>query len=178
MNDIQTVPPLPDYLTEAVRRRIQERQRLPKSTYRLQLHAAFTFRHARAIVPYLAKLGISDCYCSSFLRARPGSKHGYDICNHGELNPELGDAADFQAFVDELAVYRMGLVLDFVPNPMPADPDMNPWWHSVLEDGPASPYAPFFDIDWHPVKAELEGKVLLPVLGDHYGIVLERGELH
>src|SRR5437773_5507129 len=177
MNDTQAIPPLPEYLAEAVRRRLQERQRLPKSTYRLQLHADFTFRHAQAVVAYLAKLGISDCYCSSFLRARPGSTHGYDICAHNQLNPELGDQADFQAFVDELAAHDMGLVLDFVPNHMAADPEMNAWWHSVLEDGPASPYACFFDIDWHPVKPELEGKVLLPVLGDHYGIVLERGEL-
>lgn len=177
MNETQTTPPLPEHLAEAVRRRIQERQVLPQSTYRLQLHADFNLRHARAVVPYLAKLGISDCYCSSFLRARPGSKHGYDICHHGQLNPELGDSADFQALVDELAGFGMGLVLDFVPNHMAADPEMNPWWHSVLEDGPASPYASFFDIDWHPVKAELEGKVLLPVLGEHYGVVLERGEL-
>src|SRR5262249_53984710 len=84
---------------------------------------------------------------------------------------------DFQAFVDELAAHDIGLVLDFVPNHMAADPGMNPWWHSVLEDGPASPFCRFFDIDWHPVKPELDGKVLLPVLGDHYGIVLERGEL-
>jgi (1->4)-alpha-D-glucan 1-alpha-D-glucosylmutase len=177
MNDSQIIPPLPEYLIEALRRRIQERQRLPTSTYRLQLHADFTFRHAQAVVSYLAKLGISDCYCSPFLRARPGSKHGYDICDHGQLNPELGDEADYQAFVNELTAHDMGQVLDFVPNHMAADPEMNPWWHSVLEDGLASPYATFFDIDWHPVKPELEGKVLLPVLGDHYGIVLERGEL-
>jgi (1->4)-alpha-D-glucan 1-alpha-D-glucosylmutase len=177
MNDAQTIALLPEHLAEAVKRRIQERQRLPQSTYRLQLYADFTFRHARAVVPYLAKLGISDCYCSPFLRARPESKHGYDICQHGQLNPELGDAADFQGFVDELAAFGMGMVLDFVPNHMAADPEMNHWWHSVLEDGPSSPYASFFDIDWHPVKSELEGKVLLPFLGDHYGIVLEHGEL-
>jgi (1->4)-alpha-D-glucan 1-alpha-D-glucosylmutase len=177
MNDIQTKLSLPEHLLEAVRRRIEERQRLPVSTYRLQLHAGFTFRNAQAIVPYLAKLGISDCYCSPFLCARPGSTHGYDICSHNQLNPELGGEEDFQTFVDELMFHDLGQILDFVPNHMAADPGMNPWWRSVLEDGLSSPFASFFDIDWHPIKPELNGKVLLPVLGDHYGIVLERGEL-
>src|SRR5262249_51095433 len=110
--------------------------------------------------------------------SRPAGQHAWiRYLLHGQLNPEIGDEADYQAFVDELAAHGLGQILDFVPNHMAADPELNPWWHSVLEDGPASPYASFFDIDWHPDKAELEGKVLLPVLGDHYGIVLERGEL-
>jgi (1->4)-alpha-D-glucan 1-alpha-D-glucosylmutase len=176
-SETQTKDPLSDQLAEAIRQRIQERQRLPQSTYRLQLHAGFTFRQAQAVIPYLAKLGISDCYCSPVLRARPGSTHGYDICAHGQLNPELGDESDYQAFVDELAAHDLGQILDFVPNHMAADPEKNPWWRSVLEDGPASPFATFFDIDWHPVKPELDNKVLLPVLSDHYGIVLEQGEL-
>src|SRR6516164_6849960 len=107
MNDTQSESHLDEQLVEALRQRIRERQRLPQTTYRLQLNANFTFRHAQAVIPYLAKLGISDCYCSPFLRARPGSTHGYDICAHGQLNPELGDEADFQAFVDELAVHHM-----------------------------------------------------------------------
>jgi (1->4)-alpha-D-glucan 1-alpha-D-glucosylmutase len=176
MNDTQTHP-LSEQLVEAIRQRLRERQRMPVSTYRLQLHAGFTFRDARAVVPYLAKLGITDVYCSPYLRARPGSTHGYDICDHRMLNPELGSEADYQAFVEELARYRLSQVLDFVPNHMAVDPVQNPWWRDVLEDGPASRFARFFDIDWHPVKPELDGKVLLPVLGDHYGLVLERGEL-
>jgi (1->4)-alpha-D-glucan 1-alpha-D-glucosylmutase len=175
MNDTQTSSALPGRLAKDIQERLRERQRLPQSTYRLQLHTDFTFRQAQSVIPYVAKLGISDCYCSPFLRARPGSTHGYDICAHGQLNPELGNETDYQAFVDELAAHDLGQVLDFVPNHMAAD--MNLWWHSVLEDGPASPYAPFFDIDWHPVKSELDNKVLLPVLSDHYGIVLEQGEL-
>src|SRR5436189_6439694 len=114
MNDTQAIPPLPEYLAEAVRRRLQERQRLPKSTYRLQLHADFTFRHDQDVVAYLAKLGISDCYCSSFLRARTGSTHGYDICAHSQLNPELVDEVVFQPFVDELEVHDLALDLDIV----------------------------------------------------------------
>jgi (1->4)-alpha-D-glucan 1-alpha-D-glucosylmutase len=176
-NDTQTNCPLSEQLVQALRQRIQKMQRLPVSTYRLQLHAGFTFRQAQAVIPYLAKLGISDCYCSPFLRARPGSTHGYDICAHGQLNPELGNETDYLAFVDELAAHDLGQILDFVPNHTAADPEKNPWWHSILEDGPASPFASFFDIDWHPVKPELDTKVLLPVLSDHYGIVLEQGEL-
>jgi (1->4)-alpha-D-glucan 1-alpha-D-glucosylmutase len=176
MNDPQTHP-LSEQLTEALRQRLRERQRLPVSTYRLQLHRGSNFRDARAVVPYLARLGITDVYCSPYLRARPGSTHGYDICDHSKLNPELGSEEDYQAFVEELASHRLGQVLDFVPNHMAVDPGLNRWWRDVLEDGPASRFARYFDIDWHPVKPELDGKVLLPVLGDHYGLVLERGEL-
>jgi (1->4)-alpha-D-glucan 1-alpha-D-glucosylmutase len=162
---------------EMVRSMLRQRCRMPVSTYRLQFHPGFTFRDARQLVPYLARLGITDCYCSPFLRARPGSTHGYDICDHRQLNPELGSEADYEAFTRELAAHDMGQVLDFVPNHMGVDPVINPWWRDVLEDGQASPFAYFFDIDWEPVKPELKGKVLLPVLGDHYGRVLERGEL-
>jgi len=151
--------------------------RIPASTYRLQFHPGFTFQDAQAIVPYLARLGVTDCYCSPYLRPRPGSAHGYDICDHNQLNPELGTESDFDTFAGTLAARGMGHILDFVPNHMGVDPLKNPWWRGVLEDGPASPYARFFDIDWNPVKPELRGKVLLPALGDHYGNVLERGEL-
>jgi (1->4)-alpha-D-glucan 1-alpha-D-glucosylmutase len=179
MNSSTVTAPLAEGLpsTQAFYGQLQERRRLPVSTYRLQLHSGFTFRDARQLVPYLAKLGITDCYCSPYLRARPGSQHGYDICDHNQLNPEIGTEEDYEAFVTELKNHQMGQVLDLVPNHMAVDPLMNKWWRDVLEDGQASPFASFFDIDWAPVKAELKGKVLLPVLGDHYGVVLERGEL-
>lgn len=162
---------------EAFRKYVQQAQRIPSATYRIQLHPGFTFRGATSLVPYLARLGITDCYCSPFFQARPGSTHGYDICDYSRLNPELGSEADFQAFADALAAEQMGLVVDFVPNHMAVDALRNPWWRSVLESGQASPYAAFFDIDWDPIKPELRGKVLLSFLGDHYGLVLERGDL-
>ena len=152
-------------------------RQVPVSTYRLQLQPEFTFADARSVVAYLARLGITDVYCSPFFRAKPGSTHGYDVCDFGQLNPELGGKAGFEALAAELAVHVMGLVLDFVPNHMAVEPMLNPWWRDTLEHGPASPYARFFDIDWRPVKRELRGKVLLPFLGDHYGRVLDRGEL-
>ncbi|HEY8555284.1 MAG TPA: malto-oligosyltrehalose synthase [Burkholderiales bacterium] len=149
---------------------------IPGATYRLQLHRDFTFRDAAALVPYLARLGVTHVYCSPYLKARPGSRHGYDIVDHNALNPEIGSEADYAAFIDALHAHGLGQILDIVPNHMGVGSD-NQWWLDVLENGQASQYAAFFDIDWRPLKAELRGKVLLPVLGDHYGRVLERGEL-
>jgi (1->4)-alpha-D-glucan 1-alpha-D-glucosylmutase len=149
---------------------------VPRASYRLQLHRDFTFADATALIPYLATLGISHIYCSPYLRARAGSRHGYDIVAHGELNPEIGERADFVRFVEELAEHGMGQIVDVVPNHMGAGSD-NAWWLDVLENGPASPYADYFDIDWHPINVDLAGKVLVPVLDDHYGKVLERGDL-
>lgn len=146
---------------------------IPEATYRLQFHRDFTFSHARALVPYLHKLGISHVYASPIFRAAPGSTHGYDVCDHNELNPEVGTREDFEAFSAELKAHGMGLIVDFVPNHMGIDRAVNPWWRDVLENGPASPFAKFFDIDWQPAKQELENKVLLPVLGEQYGRVLE-----
>lgn len=151
--------------------------RRPVSTYRLQLHADFGFQQARALVPYLAQLGITDCYTSPYFKANPGSRHGYDISDHGVLNPEIGTDEDYVAFADALAAHGLGHIVDFVPNHMAADASSNPWWRDVLQHGERSRFAVFFDIDWNPVKPELRGKVLLPVLGDQYGAVLERGEL-
>jgi (1->4)-alpha-D-glucan 1-alpha-D-glucosylmutase len=151
--------------------------RLPRATYRLQLNRDFTFAQATAIVPYLAALGISHCYISPCLKARPGSMHGYDIVNHNSLNPEIGSAEDFDSFVAALREHDMGLILDIVPNHMGVMGSDNAWWLDVLENGEASTYACFFDIDWRPLKDELHGKVLVPVLHDHYGVVLESGEL-
>ena len=150
---------------------------IPRATYRLQLNRDFTFEQASAIVPYLSALGISHCYISPCLKARPGSMHGYDIVDHNSLNPEIGSQQDFDAFVAALRRHSMGLILDIVPNHMGVMGSDNAWWLDVLENGEASAYACFFDIDWHPLKEELHGKVLVPVLHDHYGAVLESGEL-
>jgi (1->4)-alpha-D-glucan 1-alpha-D-glucosylmutase len=151
--------------------------RVPASTYRLQLNHLFTFADATRILPYLSELGISDIYASPYLKAKPGSLHGYDIVDPQQLNPEIGTEADYQAFIKELQRHGMGQIFDMVPNHMCITSKENHWWMDVLENGPASPYARFFDIDWHPVKKELESKLLLPMLGDQYGTVLERGEL-
>jgi (1->4)-alpha-D-glucan 1-alpha-D-glucosylmutase len=150
---------------------------VPRATYRLQLHAGFRFAEAAAVVPYLAGLGISHVYCSPILRARPGSQHGYDVVDHGQLNPELGSRADFDDFVNTLHAHAMGLVVDIVPNHMGVLGGDNAWWLDVLESGAASAYAQHFDIDWLSADPALTGKVLLPILGDQYGVVLERGEL-
>ncbi len=147
----------------------------PGATYRLQFNAGFTFVHARDLVAYLHMLGISHVYASSFLTARSGSPHGYDIVDHNALNPEIGDAASFSAYIDTLHRYGMGQLLDIVPNHMGVGGDDNVWWLDVLEHGEASAYAPYFDIDWHPVNPALHNKVLLPFLADHYGTVLEPG---
>jgi (1->4)-alpha-D-glucan 1-alpha-D-glucosylmutase len=153
------------------------RSQIPRATYRLQLNRDFTFVQATAIVPYLAALGISHCYISPFLKARPGSMHGYDIVDHNSLNPEIGTPEEFDRFVTTLHEHDMGLIVDIVPNHMGIMGSDNAWWMDVLENGESSVYACFFDIDWHPLKEELRGKVLIPVLGDHYGAVLESGEL-
>jgi len=150
---------------------------IPLSTYRLQLNREFTFAQATAIVPYLSALGISHCYISPILKARPGSMHGYDIVDHNSLNPEIGSPEEFDRFVAALHDHSMGLILDIVPNHMGVMGSDNAWWLDVLENGETSIYACFFDIDWRPLKEELHGKVLLPVLHDHYGAVLESGEL-
>ncbi|MDB6088528.1 MAG: bifunctional 4-alpha-glucanotransferase/malto-oligosyltrehalose synthase [Gammaproteobacteria bacterium] len=150
---------------------------IPRATYRIQLNASFTFKDATAIIPYLAALGISHVYCSPYFRARAGSTHGYDVVDHNSFNPEIGDRADFENFVSELRAHAMGHVLDIVPNHVGIMGSENAWWMDVLENGQASVYAEFFDIDWTPANPALADKVLVPVLGDAYGIVLERGEL-
>ncbi len=150
---------------------------IPNATYRLQFNRDFTFSDAARLVPYLSALGISHCYASSYLKARPGSTHGYDIIDHSSLNPEIGGMDDFKNFVAALKQHGMGHILDLVPNHMGVMGSDNAWWLDVLENGQTSVYAEFFDIDWEPLKEDLRGKVLLPILGDRYGAVLERGEL-
>ncbi|MGE3773243.1 MAG: malto-oligosyltrehalose synthase [Gammaproteobacteria bacterium] len=150
---------------------------VPRATYRLRLNHAFTLVDAIALVPYLARLGVSHVYCSPLLRARPGSTHGYDIVGHDALNPEIGSAGDFAAFVARLREHDMGLIVDVVPNHMGVMGADNAWWLDVLEHGPASLYADWFDIDWQASPETGAGRVLLPVLGDHYGSVLDSGAL-
>jgi malto-oligosyltrehalose synthase len=149
----------------------------PTTTYRLQFGSHFGFVDAQRLIPYLEQIGITDCYASPLLKAAAGSAHGYDIVDHSALNQELGTDQNFDAFACDLRERGMGLILDFVPNHMGLDPSANPWWRSVLQHGQASPYADFFDIDWDPVTPELKGRILLPILQDGYGEVLERGEL-
>jgi (1->4)-alpha-D-glucan 1-alpha-D-glucosylmutase len=150
---------------------------VPSSTYRLQVHAAFPLTAACAIVPYLKRLGVGAVYTSPYFAAEPGSTHGYDVTNHNELNPDVGGVDAHTAFSDAVMTAGLQHIVDFVPNHMGINTTTNPWWRDVLENGPKSPAAAFFDIDWRPLKEELRQKLLLPILGDQYGVVLERGEL-
>lgn len=150
---------------------------IPRATYRLQFHGGFSLADAEAIVPYLAELGISHVYASPFLKARPGSQHGYDIIDHAAINPEVGDSERFAALCAELARHDMGQLLDFVPNHVGIFGADNRWFLDVLAWGEESPFADYFDIDWRPAKPELHGKLLVPLLSDHYGKILTLGEL-
>jgi (1->4)-alpha-D-glucan 1-alpha-D-glucosylmutase len=151
--------------------------RIPTCTYRLQFNRWFTFAQAREIVPYLHTLGVSDVYASPYFQASHESLHGYDISDHNKLNPAIGLRAHYDAWIAQLHAHEMGQVLDFVPNHVGIADAHNEWWMDVLENGPSSKYAPYFDIDWEPLKSDLRDKVLLPILADQYGRVLERGEL-
>jgi (1->4)-alpha-D-glucan 1-alpha-D-glucosylmutase len=143
----------------------------------LQFNRSFTFAAASKIVPYLDELGVTDVYASPYFQASPESLHGYDITSHNKLNTAIGSRADYDSWVAELRARHMGQVLDFVPNHVGIANDRNAWWMDVLENGPSSQYARYFDIQWQPLKTDLRNKVLLPILGDQYGRVLERGEL-
>jgi (1->4)-alpha-D-glucan 1-alpha-D-glucosylmutase len=154
-----------------------ESAQVPLSTYRVQFHAGCRFDDVTAAVPYLAALGIDCLYSSPYLKARPGSTHGYDIVDHGELNPEVGTEEAHERMGLALRRHGMGQMLDVVPNHMGVLETDNAWWLDVLEHGPASPHAETFDIEWHPAAPGMDGRVLLPVLGDHYGKVLDAGEL-
>jgi len=157
---------------------VERRRAVPTATYRLQFHAGFRFRDAKALIPYLEKLGVTDCYASPYLKAAPGSTHGYDITDHSRLNPEIGDDEEHAEFLAELRERGMGLILDVVPNHMGILGNENPWWNDVMENGQASIFAHYFDIDWRaPTRPENRGRILLPILGDLYGHVLERGEM-
>ncbi|PYJ75185.1 MAG: malto-oligosyltrehalose synthase [Verrucomicrobia bacterium] len=151
--------------------------RIPTCTYRLQFNRWFTFAQAREIVPYLHALGVSDAYASPYFQAGAESLHGYDITDHNKLNAAVGSREAYDSWIAELHAHSMGQVLDFVPNHVGIAEPLNQWWMDVLENGPSSRFAPYFDIDWHPLKSDLRAKVLLPILSDQYGRVLERGEL-
>ena len=147
-----------------------------RATYRLQLRPGFTFDDAAEIVDYLRELGVSHVYCSPYLQAAAGSSHGYDVVDHSAVNVELGGADAHRRFCAALGEHGLGQILDVVPNHMAITPE-NAWWTDVLENGPASRYAGYFDVDWDPPESRLRNRILLPVLGDHYGRVLEAGEL-
>jgi (1->4)-alpha-D-glucan 1-alpha-D-glucosylmutase len=165
-------------IAEAVQQAAADRLCRPTATYRLQLdRARFSFRQAAGVVAYLDTLGVSHLYASPCLKSNSGDVHGYAVVDYGQLDPRLGSAQDYQALVDALHARNMGQILDVVYNHMSVTPGENAWWTDVLENGPGSPYAPFFDVDWRPVKEELHGKILLPLLGEQYGQVLESGGL-
>jgi (1->4)-alpha-D-glucan 1-alpha-D-glucosylmutase len=154
--------------------------RIPSATYRIQFHLGFRFVDARELIPYLHDLGVTELYASPRFKARRGSSHGYDVADPMRVNSELGTEKEFEELVERLGHYGMGLLLDIVPNHMSASSD-NPWWLDVLENGASSPYARYFDIRWGPAAvqpaAPRKGRVLLPMLGDLYGAVLENQEL-
>jgi (1->4)-alpha-D-glucan 1-alpha-D-glucosylmutase len=152
--------------------------RIPIATYRLQLHAGFGFDAAAGVAEYLQELGISHVYSSPYLQAAPGSQHGYDIVDHHNVNEELGGSEAHNRFSLRLGACGLGQVLDIVPNHMAISGRRNRYWWDVLENGPASRYANYFDIDWRSHEEKLRNKLLVPILGDHYGHVLTRGEIH
>ena len=129
------------------------------------------------LVQYLHELGVSDCYLSPFLQPSTDDSHGYDVADHGSFNAVLGSEADYETLSRALADRGMGQIVDVVPNHMGIAGSRNVWWTDVLENGPASPYAGYFDIEWEPPEPGLRHKVLLPILGDQYGRVLENQEL-
>jgi (1->4)-alpha-D-glucan 1-alpha-D-glucosylmutase len=146
------------------------------ATYRLQLRPDFGLADAAGVVPYLARLGVSHVYLSPIFEAVTGSQHGYDVVDPARVRGELGGRAAFDSLVRTAHDHDLGIIIDIVPHHMAADAE-NAWWWDVLARGQASSYAHHFDIDWSPPEARLAGKVLLPVLGDHYGRMLESGEL-
>ncbi len=151
--------------------------RIPCSTYRLQFNSLFTFKQALSLVSYFHELGISDLYASPLMKSKPGSSHGYDVLDCNQLNPEVGSEEEFEKWVTALQKKQMGLILDIVPNHMSIAGGRNKWWQEVLENGPSSLYAHYFDIVWNPPKAELKNRILLPILDQPYGKVIENQEL-
>lgn len=149
----------------------------PRATYRIQLRPGFGFREAQALIPYLRELGISHLYCSPYLQAVRGSTHGYDVTDPTRVNCELGTEKEHAELCLALLEAGMGQLIDVVPNHMAISGRENPWWWNVLENGPSSPYAAYFDVDWAASEERWHNKILLPVLEDHYGRILEKGDI-
>lgn len=148
-----------------------------RACVRLQFHRDFTFDHLIPLLDYFAELGISHIYASPILKARPGSTHGYDVVDPGQVNPELGGEAALERLVHALRRHGMGLIVDFVPNHMAVGGSDNPWWLDVLEWGARSPFAKFFDIQWNSPDPLLTGQPLVPFLRTDYGEALNSGEI-
>jgi len=167
-----------DELLNAAMDRIRAGRQMPESTYRIQFNASFTFRDGAALVPYLSDLGVTHLYASPYLKAKPGSTHGYDVIDHCQLNPEVGSMADYEALLSALREHGMTHIADIVPNHVGISTNENVWWNDVLENGPTSVYAQYFDINWagSPLT-DLNGRVLMPLLGAMYGEELEKGNL-
>ena len=151
--------------------------RAPLSTYRLQLNPSFTFDEAAAMVGYLADLGVSHVYLSPILQAAPGSTHGYDVVDPSRPSEELGGVEGYARLTTAITAAGLKQVLDIVPNHMAITGPENKWWWDVLENGPSSLWANHFDVTWDPPEAKLRNTLLMPILGDHYGRVLDRGEI-
>ena len=149
----------------------------PRAMYRLQLHAGFGFDDAAAIAGYLRDLGVSHVYCSPYLQAAPGRMHGYDVVDYHHINEELGGEEGHRRFCQALEEAGLGQILDIVPNHMAITGSHNAWWWDILENGPVSRYAPYFDVEWNPPEEKLRNKMLLPVLGERYGRALAGGDL-
>ena len=155
----------------------QKPRHVPRCTYRLQLKPGFGFAEAGAIADYLEALGISHAYCSPYLQATPGSTHGYDVLDFQSVNAELGGTIGHEQFCNKLGEHHLGQVLDIVPNHMSIATHGNRWWWDVLENGPSSRYAEYFDVDWQPQEQKLHNRVLMPILGDHYGRIIDFGQI-
>ncbi len=151
--------------------------KIPSTTYRVQLGPGFTFDDAAGIAGYLSKLGVSHLYCSPFLQAASATSAGYDVVDHAKLDDRLGGPEGYRRLTERLDAVGLGQLLDIVPNHMALHGRANAWWWDVLENGPASRYASYFDIDWDPPERKLTATVLMPILADRYGRVLEAGEL-
>jgi (1->4)-alpha-D-glucan 1-alpha-D-glucosylmutase len=162
---------------KAILEKVLSEFKAPTSVYRLQFNNNFKFKDAVQMIPFLKALGAEAVYCSPYFQSAPGSYHGYDVTNPNRINPELGGEKNYKVFCKSLQKHGLRQIVDVVSNHMGISGKYNLWWRDVLEDGPVSRNAKFFDIDWEPEKKELNNKVLIPVLGDLYGQTLERGEI-
>ena len=143
----------------------------------MQLSKDFSFAHAAGLADYFAALGISHLYCSPILQAGRDSTHGYDVADPTRISAELGGEEGFRAMASALSERGIGLIVDIVPNHMATAGRRNPWWWDILKYGRGSRYAEYLDIDWDPAMSPIRGKVVLGVLDDRYGRVLEGGKL-